>query len=147
MKKFVSLSEFKLANATRGAAEADYLCYIGQEAELPLDFLGALIAILDPTFSIIDDLCLIDQIRGPARYKEYKAQGMPSVEAQYWANLFDTTELIRWVDFDMGHRMARVISRSWQASLHEKQPRRAERSRIIGDRDEGEVFVLLALET
>lgn len=141
MTKLVSLPKFKKLNAERSADAADYLYYVSQEAALVPDFVEAMLNLLDPTFFLIDDLCLIEEIRAPARYREHLSMGLAPQEAQYWANLFDAAEFILPVGYEIGVRVARLLFLAWNASLVEKMPMRQDRARLVNVPGSSEILV------
>lgn len=143
MKKILSMSELKDASTGKSLSAASYLYYASTEACVGSDFVRALADVLDPTFTILDGMSLIDSINASEKYKKYTSGGMSKEDAQYWANLLETTELFGSVDEGIGLRLADVIAQSWRLSLQIKRPGIREHVRIVRDSVEGEVFVVL----
>ena len=142
MRTVYSYAEMRRLNGNESYSACDHMYYVASGMELPIDFISCLADILYPKISIIDGVALVNPTGAVQRYKTYISDGQRPEDAQYWANLLETTELIGVVDVKTGLKLARGIAACWRSALEKQHPGLGQKVEVL-EGPNGEVFVVL----
>ncbi len=112
-----SLLEMQSANAQTAFSQADYIGFVVRELDISDEFFAALASLIWPIFADEDGVLLVKSIGALDRYLSFRANGMESYIAQYWANLFPVTSLFEGIGWDTAQQFARILQATWTQAL------------------------------
>lgn len=122
---------------------ADYVHFVISETKLRPDFILCLLKVCYPKLSRIDEVILVESVGGCARYRKFRAEGMPASAAQYWSNLLELRSLLD-ITYDQAVEVGHIVVSCWSAALNGQYPSTCDEVRVITDSAEEEVFVVLS---
>jgi hypothetical protein len=138
-------SSFVSANPERNISGFDYLHIVYKSQRLPADFILWLAKLFRPDFKIVDGLVFVVELFDSERYQSLLGGDMSVAEVQLWMNLLEITGLFDDLSSNQAIEMAKALTDSWNAKLHQEIGITTELAKTIYDKETGEVFVTIGI--
>ena len=132
------------ANSSDTMNSANYLAYIYQAAELPFDFAAHYFHLVNPEFVVLEGKLLIPAIGAVDRFAAMRDKGRSPAEAQYWANLFFTSDFMGADTRSKALSLAVSVSICWRSAIDRSNFEIAQPVRVCENLAEDEVYIVLS---
>lgn len=141
--KSFDYKSFVAANAGRQISTIDYLHTIYKAQNLPPDFVLWFAKLFWPEFKIVDGRIFVAELFDAEIYQRYLDERRSQGAAQFWLNLLEVTGVFDDLSVEQAMMVAEMLSKCWNAKLHEDFKVPTELARVIVEKETGELFVVI----
>lgn len=142
-EKGFDYESFAAANIGHQVSTIDYLQVMYKAQNLPPDFVLCFAKLFWPEFKVVDGRVFVAELFDAGVYRDHLSNGQSQAAAQFWLNLLEVTGVFDGLSNEQAIGVAELLTKCWNAKLHDEFDGPYELARVIEDKDTGEIFVVI----